>query len=527
MSSILNQQFVATTAQANFDPIILEFIDGLQHEGISEHYITGHHQGSARHFLTWLARSGISLGAVDGSVIDRFLQHDCDCCSTASVPGTGRWLRPWRKRKTSPEIMRFVRFLEQTERIKTPRALDDNFRLLEDFLERLRSGGYASETIKKYRNACAGLIVWLHLSRIPLHDLTPEAYERFWSRQFICSIPGVFHGRRASSPGSSCDMMIREFFGYLVSIGQIEPLEPAPKEKALPRILERYFVWLERNRGICGKTINDHIRLIAAVLPDLGDDPGGYDAALIKRVLWEQMEHRTREHAQKMTISMRMYLRFLVSEGSIVAALVEAVPTMPRWRLSTLPRYISTDELERTIESCGNHHTGIRDRAILLLLARLALRAGDIAALRLCDIDWDRAGIRVSGKSKRETALPLPQDAGDALHTYIATVRPRVANEQRVFLRAMAPYQPFSGSSAVSKVTRRALERARVTTFAGRGAHVFRHSQATALLRSGATLDVIQALLRHDSLNTTMIYAKTDVLMLQEVAQPWIGGVEK
>ncbi len=224
-----------------------------------------------------------------------------------------------------------------------------------------------------------------------------------------------------------------------------------------------------------------------------------------------------------LSISMRMYLRFLVSEGSVAAALVEVVPTVPQWRLSTLPRYIPAEDVERTIASCGDGFVGVRDRAILLLLARLALRAGDIAALRLGDIDWDRAEIRVPGKSRRHTALPLPQDAGDALYAYITTARPKV-DEPQVFLCSRAPYRPFA-KSAVTAIARRALDRAGVATPATRGAHVFRHSQATNLLRSGASLDAIQLLLRHASPNTTMIYAKTDALMLGEIAQPWIGGM--
>ncbi len=527
MSAMPSQQSLPTRTPTDFDPLMSEFIDALRNEGISEGYNTGHHRGSVRHFLAWLARSGIALRAVDASVIERFLRHDCDCCSTVSMPGTGRWLRPWRKRESSPPIMRFVRFLEQTGRIETPGELDDNIRLLEGFLGRLRGDGYACRTIRQYRNASACLIVWLHLSRVPLHGLTPGVYERFRSRRFTCWLPGVFHGRKERPPGSSCDMVVRRFLGYLASTGRIERLEPVPEAKPLPGMLEKFSSWLERNRGICASTIHDHIRMIAALLPGLGDDPGGYDAALIRRVLWEQMEHRSREQARRLASSMRMYLRFLASEGSMAGALVGAVPTVPRWRMSSLPRYIPAGELERTIESCGNGHAGIRDRAILLLLARLALRAGDIAALRFCDIDWDRAEIRVRGKSGRESVLPLPQDAGDALHAYIATARPRMANEQRVFLRAMAPYRPLYNPGVVGKVVRRALERAGVTTLAGRGAHVFRHSQATALLRAGATLDVIQSLLRHASRNTTMIYAKTDVVMLQEVAQPWIGGVGK
>ena len=132
----------------------------------------------------------------------------------------------------------------------------------------------------------------------------------------------------------------------------------------------------------------------------------------------------------------------------------------------------------------------------------------------------------MAGKSRRQTALPLPQDAGDALYTYITTARPRV-DEEKVFLCVRPPYRAFGALNTVSSIARFALDRAGVTTFATRGAHVFRHSRATELLRSGATFDTIQSLLRHGSRNTTMIYAKTDAVMLQEVTQPWIGGLEE
>ena len=520
-----HQSLPGTTALAGFDPIIFAFIDDLRvREGIAGKHV-GRFRGTARHFLAWLGLSGIALETVDCTAIERFLQHDCECC--AGVPASGR-VRGWAKRGSWPPLMAFVRFLERTGRIETPGELDDNLQLLDAFLEHMRADGYASGTIGLHRQACANLIAWLHFARIRLHDLNPDAYARFRNREFICSIPGVFYGQGICTPGGCYEREIRKFVRYLVAIGRIDPLEPAPEEEALPGLLESFAVWLERHRCIRPRTIRQYIRLIAAALPGLGDDPAAYDAALIRRVLFEAIEHRSVNYAQMLTTVIRMYLRFLVSEGSITAALVEAVPTVPQWRLSALPRYIPADDIERAIASCGDDPVGVRNQAILLLLARLALRAGDIVDLRLGDIDWDRAEIRVSGKSRRQSALPLPQDAGDALHAYIATVRPRV-DEEKVFLCANAPYRPFTDASNVSYVARGALDRAGVTTVAnrGRGAHVFRHSQATELLRSGATLEVIQSLLRHASPNTTLIYAKTDAVMLQEVAQPWIGGIER
>lgn len=524
MSSTLNHRsMLENTALASWDPIIFAFIDDLRRAGFSEHYVSDHHPAAARHFLLWLHLKGIELKAVDGSVIDRFVQHDCNCFATVRARVR---LCPWRKRRTSPHVMNFVRFLERTGRIDTPGDLDDNFRILDGFLERLRGDGYAPGNISSHYAACANLIVWLHLSRIRLRDMNLDVYARFRDRQFICSIPGVFCGQRKRLPKGAGYYEIGKFLGYLVATGQIAPFEPVSENEGQPVILAQFSAWLERNRGICATTIRAHIHLIETMLPILGEEPRSYDAATIRRAIWEHMRGRTQHRAQKLAISMRMYLRFLVSEGHIAPALVEAVPTMPRWRLATLPRYISIDDVERTISSCGDTATGVRDRAILLLLARLGLRAGDIIDLRLSDIDWDKAQLHVWGKFRRQAALPLPQDAGDALYAYIATARPRT-DEEKVFLRAIAPIRPLSRSGSVSFIVRSALDRAGVTTFAGRGAHVLRHSQATELLRSGATLDVIGSLLRHGSSDTTMIYAKTDVEMLQEVAQPWIGGLQE
>lgn len=160
----------------------------------------------------------------------------------------------------------------------------------------------------------------------------------------------------------------------------------------------------------------------------------------------------------------------------------------------------------------------MRNRAILLLLARLALRAGDISSLGLADIDWGNALVRVCGKSKRPARPPLSQDVGDTLLDYIERARPPVDTD-RVFVRAPAPHRPFASSSAISYIASAALERAGVDAPGPRGAHLFRHSAATNPLRSGATLDAIGALLRHRSPDTTAIYANVDTRMLQGVAQ--------
>lgn len=525
MSSTPKTQLNGDAILASFESILHGFIEDLCIRTETDRKGARFRLGQVRHFLIWTVLNGIALEEIDGSVIDRFAWHDCDCWSTVPMLSRGRWLRRWRARRKSAAVDRFVGYLERTGQIPTPGDLENNFGLIEDFIERLRNDGYTSWSSKKYRGACTGFIIWLHRSRIPLHELNAEVYGRYLDSEFSCSIPDKYYGRKAPSPGSARDMEIRRFLDHLVLIGQIQPLWPASQEEELPGILERFSGWLKRNRGIRPPAIRIHLKHIGDVLPDLGEDPAQYEAASIRRALLEKMEGRSQSQAGELITAMRMYLRFLASEGAVSGALVNAVPTMRRYRLSSLPRYIPDEDIERTIESCGDHHAGIRDRAILLLLARLALRAGDVAALRLGDIDWDRAEIRVSGKSGRETALPLPQDVGDALRTYITTARPRVANEEKVFLRVMAPHRACSHPAFVGRVVNRALNRTGVAVAPGHGgAYLFRHSRATSLLRSGAPLQGIQCLLRHQSMNTTMIYAKTNAVMLQEVAQPWIGG---
>ena len=156
---------------------------------------------------------------------------------------------------------------------------------------------------------------------------------------------------------------------------------------------------------------------------------------------------------------------------------------------------------------------------MILLLARLGLRAGDVRDLRLGDIDWVRGRLRLMGKGRCETWLPLPQEVGDAVLHYLTRFRP-ITEDDHVFLRVHAPVGPLPSSGPISHLVGRALERAGITA-PSRGAHVLRHSAATALLRQGVTLDVIGAVLRHRCVESTAHYAKVDVARLRAVAQPW------
>ena len=196
-----------------------------------------------------------------------------------------------------------------------------------------------------------------------------------------------------------------------------------------------------------------------------------------------------------------------------------AIPRLAGWRKAALPSYLEPAVVERIIAGCDpSMPLGARDHAVLLLLARLALRAGDVAALRLDDIDWPHGRLRVSGKTRQEAWLPVPQEVGDAILHYLGTARPAVAQDA-VFLITHAPYTPILPRQ-VSQTAERAIRRAGIDA-PGYGAHLFRHSAATALVRQGLSLQAIGSLLRHRDVDTTAVYAKVDVDLLRQVALPW------
>jgi integrase len=176
--------------------------------------------------------------------------------------------------------------------------------------------------------------------------------------------------------------------------------------------------------------------------------------------------------------------------------------------------------VNRLIVACDGSDPGrLRDRAIVLLLVRLGLRAGDVAQLRLKDIDWNRGTLQVIGKGRFQVRLPLPQDVGDAILRYLER-RPKISGTDYVFIRSIAPYRPFTSGDGVSSVVKHALQRARIEV-PDKGAHLLRHTAATEMLRNGVPLEQAGLVLRHRSIDMTAYYAKADVALLKQIAQPW------
>ncbi len=226
-----------------------------------------------------------------------------------------------------------------------------------------------------------------------------------------------------------------------------------------------------------------------------------------------------RGRAQGVAVATRAFLRYLVAHGRLPAGRDRAVPSFASWRLATTPRFLSDADLSRVLGACDGGDR-LRDRAVILLLARLGLRASEVAHLSFDEIDWAQGWLTVAGKARREERLPLTQELGDAIIAYVEKDRPRMAT-RRVFLTDIAPVVALS-RVAVKGIVRRALNRAGVDS-PFRGAHVLRHSAATAMLRHGVSLAGVGAVLRHRSPSTTAVYAKVDIALLSEIAQPWAG----
>lgn len=384
---------------------------------------------------------------------------------------------------------------------------------LDDFAQRLQSSGYKQRPAQLTLRAAAHFGHWLLEHAVPIACADDELIDTFACHLSICECWHGFQGRdNYHAVGARC------FLNYLRTRGIVPPLIIAPVPVA--PLANRFRDWMRQHRGVTEGTLANYLPLVQEFLVALGDDPTPYDARQVRDFILA-VSHRHGEARTRSTVNaVRMFLRFLAVYGYCSPDLVAAVPGIARWRLASLPRYIGAADVERLIANCNpGVAAGARDRAIILLLARLGLRAGDVRDLLLSDIDWSQGRLRVMGKGRCESWLPLPQEVGDAVLHYLEHFRPRI-DDAHVFLRVYAPLGPLPSSGPISKLVRRAIQRAGIHA-PSMGAHVLRHSAATALLRESVSLDIIGAVLRHQSIESTAHYAKVDAALLQAVTQPW------
>jgi site-specific recombinase XerD len=326
----------------------------------------------------------------------------------------------------------------------------------------------------------------------------------------------TFKGSKtARAPRGAAALFIRYLRGQEALPSAPQP--PSPIE-CWP-ILAAFRTWMRSHRGVADSTLDTYQTSLVDLLKALGDDPKTFTAHAVRSFVLERAKPHSRGRAKTIATSTRAFLRFLVATGQCPIGRDYAVPRFANWQLASVPRCLAAGDVERAIAAC-NGESRLRDRAIVLLLARLGLRASEVAGLKLTDIDWKNGRLAVAGKSRREEWLPLTQELGDAIIAYLEQARPRLPAPQ-LFFTDFAPIRPLT-RIAVKCIVRRTLLRAGIKS-SHRGAHVLRHSAATAMLRQGVSLSGVGTVLRHRSPAMTQHYAKVDFGLLSEIAQPWAG----
>ena len=464
---------------------------------------------TARHMLAWLKVNKSHFETLDIRAVDGFLSHGCVCPAD---------FRSKLNKHSRSQAQRLLGYLIETGQAAVPSAIVTGGQLVAAFTDSLTTQGYCESRIRFYQTSCRHLVVWLYRSDLALAEIDGSVLRRFLDHDCACAHPQFFCRPGAFCGSRAIQATIGKFASYLIDRGVVAEWRDPDSNANRGGHFDAFLSWLRQHRGLQESTVRHYERSLHKLLKRLGDDPGTYDVASIRTAIRKRAQSPSR--AAHESTALRSYLRFLAANGLCRSGLASAVPASRGRPVSKLPRYVEEQDIEALIASCDTSTAiGLRDRAILLLLARLALRSGDITALQLGDIDWERALIRVSGKSRRSVSLPLPQDAGNAVKDYIVRARPHIG-DATVFLRSLAPHGGLT-SSTVTDIARRAMKRARIEGEGLPAAHLLRHSRATHLLRGGTSLEAISALLRHQSVNTTAIYARVDVPMLLAVAQPW------
>jgi len=291
--------------------------------------------------------------------------------------------------------------------------------------------------------------------------------------------------------------------------------------------LQQYQQYLRQERSLAEASVINYTPTVRAFLlerfPEDNVDCQQITAGEITVFVARQAAVITSQRAPLVVTALRSFLRYLFHRGIVASDLAMCVPTIATWSLSHVPKFLPAVQIQKILDS-GDRETviGKRNYALFLLLARLGLRAGEVVAMKLEDLDWEAGLITIRGKGKRVSQMPLPAEVGTAIAEYLSKGRPRCSS-RRVFIRAKAPLTGFANSIAICSLVDRAMERAGVES-EYRGSHLFRHSLATQMLPHGASLLEIGDLLRHRNPDTTRIYAKVDLVSLRSIALPWPGG---
>lgn len=384
---------------------------------------------------------------------------------------------------------------------------------LDTFAQQLSGHGYAIDTGQQQLRMVSRLSQWMGRRGLHAHDLSEQIVKRFLADR-----------RRQGCLRHTDPKALAWFLEYLRQVGVVEQIHPRRADgmgMPLERDFERY---LFQERGLAAATICNYLRVSRTFLTMHSNedifDPQQLNSSDVIRFVQRVAKSQPPRTAKFTITGLRAFLRFLYVQGRTVTNLTSSVPTIPHWKVTAIPKSLKVHEVESLVRSCDQTTmVGKRDYAVLCLLARLGLRAGEVAAMTLDDLDWRAGELTVRGKGKTRERLPLLAEVGQALAAYLREARPSCAT-RHLFVTARAPFHEFAGPTTVCRIVEQALKRAGLNP-PQRGAHLLRHSLATTLLQRGASLQEIGDVLRHRHPATTQIYAKVDVAALQTLAQPW------
>jgi len=380
----------------------------------------------------------------------------------------------------------------------------------------LREQGYSRGSTYVHLHIVADLSRWLRRRRLDAGDLDECTVERYLqSRQrFVDTYRGA-------------SFVPYKFLGMLrdrrIVTHKTVPIVVDPREN----VVDAFRQYLSQERGLSVSIQCNYTRFAHQFLRERFGrgslELSALSATDVTGFIRRHAHERSARSAQHIVGSLRAFLRYLRYRGEITTDLAACVPTVANWSLSTLPKFLQPGQVQQVLDHCDRHSAvGLRNYAILVLLARLGLRACEVVAMTLDDIDWEGAHLMVRGKGGQRVQMPLSAEVGHAIAAYLRKGRPRCTS-RRLFIREHAPRVGFANSCAVSTLVQRALADAGVDS-PHTGAYVFRHSLATEMLRQGASLGEIGQLLRHAHPDTTQIYAKVDVCALRPLALRWPGG---
>jgi site-specific recombinase XerD len=375
----------------------------------------------------------------------------------------------------------------------------------------LNDQGYTQESIRRHLLLIADFSVWLKQKKMPIEEATHENTLRY-----------LHYRAHRRCPRKGAKYALGRFVQLLQENGILAkdaPVSQTPVEK----LVNEYSLYLHQERGLAATTIRRYRWCARLFLTKQFGDRAARLSDIRAKEIIDFVRHEADQNstrAQSMTKVLRSFLQYARYRGFIKLDLAAAVPTVAHWSMASIPKAISPEYARRALDSCDRRRpVGRRDYAILLLLARLGLRAGEVVSLTLDDIDWETGTLNIHGKGGQESPLPLLAPVGKAIADYLKNGRTH-SDSRSVFLRIKAPIRGFKTEKAVSNVVRYALERAGIDS-PRKGAHQFRHALATQMLRQGSSLAEIGEVLRHKDPDSTRIYAKVDLDSLRTLAPPW------